>query len=153
MPIPRCTQVKIAGKNAFELFLPAMNASVKKRVSMETCCGALQNGEPLAHYQPKIDLMSGALPGFRKPCCAEERADGRHGVAGDFIPVAEDSGLIVPIGNGSSSRRWPTCAGGTKGDARNRTSPSTRPPGNQVDGIARRIAQSRWRKALHPLSG
>ena len=63
-------QAKIAGKNAFELFLPAMNASVKKRVSMETCLrGALQNGELSLHYQPKIDLMSGALLGL-KPCCA-----------------------------------------------------------------------------------
>lgn len=92
-------QAKNAGKNAFEVFLPEMNASVKKRVSMEACLrNALQNKELSLAYQPKVDLMNGTLLGFEALLRWHNDQLGGAVSPGDFIPVAEDSGLIVPIG-------------------------------------------------------
>lgn len=91
-------QAKVAGKNAFELFLPAMNASVKKRVSIESRLRvALENNELSLHYQPKVDLMSGQLLGFEALLRWSNPVHGSVSPA-EFIPIAEDSGLIVPIG-------------------------------------------------------
>lgn len=91
-------QAKIAGKNAYQLFLPAMNANVKKRVSLEASLrSALDNGELSLHYQPKIDLMSGRVLGFEALLRWSNPVHGNISPA-DFIPIAEDSGLIVPIG-------------------------------------------------------
>ena len=136
-------QAKIAGKNAFELFLPAMNANVKKRVSMETCLrGALQNGELSLHYQPKIDLMSGALLGFEALLRWKNEQMGGMVSPADFIPVAEDSGLIVPIGEWviqqalADLRRWNE---GRRKKLHIAVNLSARQL--KVDGIARRIAQ------------
>ena len=136
-------QAKIAGKNAFELFLPAMNADVKKRVSMETCLrGALQNGELSLHYQPKIDLMSGSLLGFEALLRWKNEQMGGMVSPADFIPVAEDSGLIVPIGEWvieqalADLRRWNE---GRRKKLHIAVNLSARQL--KVDGIARRIAQ------------
>ena len=92
-------RAKMAGKNAFEMFLPEMNADVKKRVSLESSLRlALDRQELSLHYQPQIDVMSGRLLGFEALLrwCSPE-----HGNVSpvDFIPIAEDSGMIVPIGD------------------------------------------------------
>jgi diguanylate cyclase (GGDEF)-like protein len=91
-------QAKIAGKNAFELFLPAMNANVRKRVSLESSLrSALEKKELALHYQPKVDLMTGQLLGFEALLRWSSPEHGSVSPA-DFIQIAEDSGLIVPIG-------------------------------------------------------
>jgi len=91
-------QAKLAGKNAFETFVPAMNANVKKRVSLESSLRlARANGELSLHYQPKVDLMSGRLLGFEALLRWESEEHGAV-MPADFVPIAEDSGLIVPIG-------------------------------------------------------
>ncbi len=91
-------QAKLAGKNAFELFVPAMNASVKKRVTLESSLRtAMANGELALHYQPKIDLMSGRVLGFEALLRWQSPEHGNVSPA-DFVPIAEDCGLIVPIG-------------------------------------------------------
>jgi diguanylate cyclase (GGDEF)-like protein len=92
-------QAKTAGKNTYEAFQPAMDANVRRRVSMELCLRtALENGELSLHYQPKIDLASGSLTGFE--ALLRWKCDQMGGMVSpaDFIPVAEDSGLIVSIG-------------------------------------------------------
>jgi diguanylate cyclase (GGDEF)-like protein/PAS domain S-box-containing protein len=91
-------QAKGSGRQCFRYFKSAMNAQAVERHSIEEDLRrALQRKEFALHYQPKIDLKSGAIVG------AEALIRWNHPTSGllcpaRFIPVAEDSGLIVPIG-------------------------------------------------------
>jgi diguanylate cyclase (GGDEF)-like protein/PAS domain S-box-containing protein len=86
------------GRNGFQFFSPEMNAHVVERVQMENQLRlALENDEFVLEYQPEIDIDSGRTIG------AEALIRWRHPDHGlllphQFIPVAEESGLIVPIG-------------------------------------------------------
>jgi diguanylate cyclase (GGDEF)-like protein/PAS domain S-box-containing protein len=86
------------GRNAFQFFSPAMNAHVVERVEMENRLRlALHNDEFVLEYQPEIDIASGRTIGV------EALIRWRHPERGllqpdQFIPIAETSGLIVPIG-------------------------------------------------------
>ncbi len=83
---------------AFELYATGTVDTARRRFSMETDLRrALQRNELQLHYQPLIDLDTGSLSGF------EALARWQHPDLGaispiDFIPVAEESGLIVPLG-------------------------------------------------------
>jgi diguanylate cyclase (GGDEF)-like protein/PAS domain S-box-containing protein len=89
---------KQGGRNAFRFFSPVMNAHVIERVQMENQLRrALENQEFLLEYQPEIDIASGRTIGV------EALIRWRHPDKGvllphEFIPVADESGLIVPIG-------------------------------------------------------
>ncbi|HZW23823.1 putative bifunctional diguanylate cyclase/phosphodiesterase [Noviherbaspirillum sp.] len=91
-------QAKGKGKNAFEQFHPELDHRVQKRLSLETKLRkALDRGELLLYYQPQVNLRDGRLVGL------EALLRWQHPELGmispvEFIPVAEDSGLIVPIG-------------------------------------------------------
>jgi diguanylate cyclase (GGDEF)-like protein len=82
----------------FELYSPGSIASAQHRFSIETDLRrAIQRDELQLHYQPLMDLESGAISGF------EALARWNHPELGfispvDFIPVAEECGLIVPLG-------------------------------------------------------
>ncbi|MFC5299784.1 putative bifunctional diguanylate cyclase/phosphodiesterase [Azospira restricta] len=135
-------QAKVAGKNVFELFVPAMNLNVKKRVSLESSLrGALQGGELALHYQPKVDLMRRRVLGFEALLRWHSPEHGNVSPA-DFIPIAEDSGLIVPIGEWvitqalNDLRRWND---GRRDKLHVAVNLSTRQL--RVDDITRRIAQ------------
>jgi diguanylate cyclase (GGDEF)-like protein len=86
------------GRNAFRFFSPEMNAHVVERVQMENMLRrALANGEFVLEYQPEVDIRSGRTIGV------EALIRWRHPERGlllphQFIPVAEECGLIVPIG-------------------------------------------------------
>lgn len=83
---------------SFELYAAGSVDMERRRFSLETDLRrALQRGELQLHYQPLVDLDTGALSGF------EALARWDHPDFGpispvDFIPVAEESGLIVPLG-------------------------------------------------------
>jgi diguanylate cyclase (GGDEF)-like protein/PAS domain S-box-containing protein len=87
------------GRESFEFFKQAMNVRAVARQSIEAGLRrALERQEFVVHYQPKVDLTTGAITG------AEALIRWAHPSRGmvppaEFIPVAEDCGLILPIGN------------------------------------------------------
>jgi diguanylate cyclase (GGDEF)-like protein/PAS domain S-box-containing protein len=91
-------QAKENGRQCFRFFKPAMNARAVERQSIEESLRrALQRQEFTLHYQPKICLRTGAIVG------AEALIRWTHPKRGSlspaqFIPIAEDCGLILPIG-------------------------------------------------------
>jgi diguanylate cyclase (GGDEF)-like protein/PAS domain S-box-containing protein len=92
-------QAKENGRQSYQFFKPAMNARAVERQSIEeNLRRALERHEFALHYQPKINLRTGKITG------AEALLRWTHPIRGSvspaqFIPVAEDCGLIVPIGN------------------------------------------------------
>jgi diguanylate cyclase (GGDEF)-like protein/PAS domain S-box-containing protein len=92
-------QAKENGRQSYQFFKPAMNVRAVERQSIEEGLRrALERQEFVVHYQPKIDLKTGEITG------AEALLRWTHPTRGlvppaQFIPVAEDCGLILPIGN------------------------------------------------------
>jgi diguanylate cyclase (GGDEF)-like protein len=91
-------QAKENGRRSFQFFKPAMNVrAVERQFIEEGLQRALERREFVLHYQPKVNLTTGAITG------AEALLRWTHPTRGpvspvDFIPVAEDCGLILPIG-------------------------------------------------------
>ena len=89
---------KEQGRENYKFFTPAMNAHAVERQSLETDLRhAIAKNELILHYQSKIDLVSGNVIG------AEALLRWRHPERGliappHFIALAEECGLIVPIG-------------------------------------------------------
>lgn len=89
---------KSAGRNQWAVFTPALQRAEQERLRVTSDLRvALTQGQLAVHYQPIVDLLTGKV---RK---AEALIRWTHPVRGeidpaDFIPVAEDSGLIVEIG-------------------------------------------------------
>nr|WP_256657950.1 EAL domain-containing protein [Pseudomonas sp. 2FG] len=85
------------GRDDFRFFIPDMNLRAREQQSIEEGLRhALERHEFVLHYQPKLNLESGAITG------AEALIRWQHPDRGfvspaQFIPIAEDSGLIVPI--------------------------------------------------------
>ncbi|MEW6133155.1 MAG: EAL domain-containing protein [Pseudomonadota bacterium] len=94
------SRAKQRGRARCEYYEPTMNAQAAKRLSTETSLRrALERGEFVLHYQPKVDIRTERIVG------AEALVRWQHperGLVppGDFIPLLEDTGLIVPV------RRW-----------------------------------------------
>lgn len=91
-------RVKEAGGNGVQCYAPQMTADAAERLRLEQAMRmALIRGEFELHYQPKVDLESGAMAGM------EALIRWRHPELGmispaRFIPLAEETGLIVAIG-------------------------------------------------------
>jgi diguanylate cyclase (GGDEF)-like protein len=89
---------KEAGKARYQVFEPAMHDTALKRLELKADLQrAVDNQEFVVHYQPVIELDSGRIEGL------EALVRWQHplrGVVGplDFIPLAEETGLIVDIG-------------------------------------------------------
>jgi len=92
-------RAKMSGRARFEIFDPAMHAAALIRLQLETDLRrAVDRGEFELHYQPMVELSSGKIT------CVEALARWRHPQRGmiqpsAFIAEAEETGLIIPIGN------------------------------------------------------
>ena len=91
-------RAKDMGRNNYQYYLPSMNVHTMERLELESDLSqALERGEFLLHYQPRVELTTGLITG------TEALLRWRHPVRGlvsplDFIPLAEETGLIVRIG-------------------------------------------------------
>jgi diguanylate cyclase (GGDEF)-like protein len=91
-------RAKDAGRGGFCFFAPEMNAGLRRRRAMENDLrAALVQGGLSVHYQPQIDIATGAIIGAEALMRWDRPG---HGSVPPvlFIPVAEETGLIVPMG-------------------------------------------------------
>ncbi len=91
-------RAKESGRNAYQFYLPQMNERALARMHLEAQLrGALERGEYLLHYQPKVSLQTGEISGME--ALLRWQPAGRSLVGPDeFIPILEDTGLIIPVG-------------------------------------------------------
>ncbi len=91
-------RAKEQGRNRYHLYTASMDEKAFQRLAMENDLRrALQNEEFLLYYQPKINVSNGRV------VCIEALVRWQHPELGlvspkQFIPLAEDTGLIVPLG-------------------------------------------------------
>ena len=89
---------KEAGRSNFQFFTQAMNTAAAERLLLESSLRqAIERGELLLHYQPLVNIADGNI------VATEALVRWNHPELGlvspaRFIPIAEDSGLIIPLG-------------------------------------------------------
>jgi len=87
-------QAKQGGKNCYRFYTPKMDEFVQRRLSIESRLqSALANDGLSLAYQPKVELNSGLIFGVEAPVRWEDPELGQ-GVPGQFVPGAEQSGLV-----------------------------------------------------------
>ncbi|OHC33124.1 MAG: hypothetical protein A2Y50_08050 [Pseudomonadales bacterium RIFCSPLOWO2_12_59_9] len=109
-------RAKQAGRDTFRFFTAQMNADVVARLELEAALRkACDNDEFVLYYQPKVQLSSGRIVGLE--ALLRWRRPG-HGLVAphEFIPVLEETGLIVRVGSwviataGKQIGLWQACA-------------------------------------------
>jgi len=91
-------RAKKLGRNNFQFYTPAMNEEAMERVRIESALrNALERNEFVLHYQPQVKLDTGQVVGMEALIRWQHPELGVVAPA-RFISVAEETGLIVPIG-------------------------------------------------------
>jgi diguanylate cyclase (GGDEF)-like protein/PAS domain S-box-containing protein len=141
-------EAKQAGGNSFRPFRQQMSARAAERLSVDgSLLRALERSELRLHYQPRINLTTGAVVGVEALVRWDHPERGLISPA-EFLPIAEQSGLIIPIGQwvlGEACRqsvRWRVAGLGRVTVAVNVSSVEFRNPG-YLQGIATMLADSR----------
>ena len=91
-------QAKNQGRNSYHFYTPDLNHRALERLALENSLRqALERGELELHYQPRVSLETGLITGIEALLRWNHPELGMVSPA-QFIPIAEDTGLIVPIG-------------------------------------------------------
>jgi EAL domain-containing protein (putative c-di-GMP-specific phosphodiesterase class I) len=89
---------KSRGKNGYQFYDASMNEIAQRRLAVEVRLRhALEHEELALHFQPKLELASGRIVGFEALARWHDPELGTVSPA-DFVPVAEQTGLIAPLG-------------------------------------------------------
>lgn len=90
--------VKTAGRNGYRFFSDTMNLYTAEKLHLRALLSdAIRNGEFQLHYQPQIDIATGRVSGVEALIRWPHPSEGNI-PPGRFIPIAEESGLILQIG-------------------------------------------------------
>jgi diguanylate cyclase (GGDEF)-like protein/PAS domain S-box-containing protein len=105
-------RAKDQGRNNYQFYSAQMNKHTFERLAMESSLRrAIERNEFLLHYQPKLDLRTGAIAGV-EALVRWQHPDWGMVSPAQFIPLAEETGLIVQIGEWvlktacEQSKRW-----------------------------------------------
>jgi EAL domain-containing protein (putative c-di-GMP-specific phosphodiesterase class I) len=90
-------RAKRAGRNSVEFYTPEMNTRAARQLRLENeLREAIERNELVLHYQPQIDLVTGQIVGL-EALVRWRTPDGLVG-PGEFIAIAQERGLILPMG-------------------------------------------------------